>query len=135
MSILSFPGSGDYIFLYIHPGHLSYYISVTGHTYLGFVVDDTGSMSVEITAVKQWIQDCVDGVSDNCGVEPTGGWLTVSFNDPCKLDFVLLFKTSQRDNCENLCCILVQSEFRRERDWCGFLLSVATYPILNCCRY
>ena len=52
-----------------------------GKTYVGFVVDDTGSMSKEIGGVKQWIIDCVDG-KGNCGNAPTGGWIITSFNDP-----------------------------------------------------
>ncbi|XP_039252459.2 uncharacterized protein LOC120329748 [Styela clava] len=53
-----------------------------GKKYVGFVVDDTGSMSNEIRGVTEWIKGCVDGTSDSCGDSPTGGWIVTSFNDP-----------------------------------------------------
>ncbi|XP_077975046.1 uncharacterized protein LOC120329598 isoform X6 [Styela clava] len=53
-----------------------------GKSYVGFVVDVTGSMKKEIDAVKQWMTDCIDGKSSTCGKEPSGGWIVSSFNDP-----------------------------------------------------
>ncbi|CAK8698566.1 unnamed protein product [Clavelina lepadiformis] len=53
-----------------------------GDTFVGFVVHDTGSMSNEIIAVKEWIRNCVDGRYDQCATEPSGGWVITSFNDP-----------------------------------------------------
>lgn len=53
-----------------------------GLSYLGFVVDDTGSMYNEIVGVKEWITNCVNGEYADCKTAPTGGWLMTSFNDP-----------------------------------------------------
>lgn len=54
-----------------------------GDTYIGFVVDHTGSMAVEIEAVTSWIKECVEtGFDSSCGSSPSGGWAIISFNDP-----------------------------------------------------
>nr|XP_002131788.1 uncharacterized protein LOC100186095 isoform X1 [Ciona intestinalis] len=54
-------------------------------TFVGFVVDDTGSMYNEIVAVKEWISNCVDGSYASCANAPTGGWVLTTFNDPADL--------------------------------------------------
>ncbi|XP_076807327.1 uncharacterized protein LOC143450601 [Clavelina lepadiformis] len=51
-------------------------------TYVGFVLDDSGSMISEISAVKQWMQNCVSGSYATCASAPTGGWIVSTFNDP-----------------------------------------------------
>ena len=53
-------------------------------SYVGFVIDDTGSMSNEIEAVKVWLTNCINGSYADCAVAPTGGWILSTFNDPCK---------------------------------------------------
>jgi len=49
--------------------------------YVGFIVDDTGSMASEIAVVRQWLSACVSS-GTNCGSAPSGGWLLQSYNDP-----------------------------------------------------
>lgn len=56
--------------------------STSALTYVGFVVDDTGSMYNEMTAVQEWITNCINGAYESCGSPPTGGWIVESFNDP-----------------------------------------------------
>lgn len=55
---------------------------VSGLEYIGFVVDDTGSMADEISVVSSWIENCVTGKNDNCRITDDTYWLAVSFNDP-----------------------------------------------------
>jgi len=50
--------------------------------YVGFVVDDTGSMANEIAGVRLWLDNCVNSVTAVCGSAPSGGWLLQTFNDP-----------------------------------------------------
>lgn len=51
-------------------------------SYVGFVIDNTGSMYDEITAVKIWLTNCATGLYPDCSVPPTGGWILSPFNDP-----------------------------------------------------
>jgi len=53
-----------------------------GNSFIGFVIDETGSMSNEIDAVKTWLTNCVTGSYTDCATPPTGGWILSSFNDP-----------------------------------------------------
>jgi len=53
-----------------------------GNSFIGFVIDETGSMSNEIDAVKTWLTNCVTGSYTDCAIAPTGGWILSSFNDP-----------------------------------------------------
>merc|ERR1719317_1689324 len=53
-----------------------------GNSFIGFVIDETGSMSNEIDAVKTWLTNCVTGSYTDCTISPTGGWILSSFNDP-----------------------------------------------------
>ena len=54
----------------------------SGNSFIGFVIDETGSMSNEIDAVKTWLTNCVTGSYTDCATPPTGGWILSSFNDP-----------------------------------------------------
>ena len=60
---------------------------LSGLTYVGFIVDDTGSMRNEISAVKNWLLNCVNGTYADCATAPTGGWVATTFNDPSMFNF------------------------------------------------
>ena len=66
--------------------------------YVGFAVDDTGSMYNEIGSVQNWISACLNGVPGVCSNPALISWLFVTFNDPGKRN--LLFINS--DNFKGL---------------------------------